>query len=143
MTAIQDTGRTVTVPATAPARTRLAVPGLIAAAAAAGATTAVAAVARAAGVSLAVDGDQIPLLGFTQLTFTFAVIGLILAAVLRRRATDPRRAFVRSTVALTAASLVPPFLIHLDAASVAVLIVAHLVAAAIVIPVVASRLRRS
>ena len=49
---------------------------------------------------------------------------------------------MRSTVALTALSLVPPLLIGLDAASQIVLEITHLVAAAIVIPTIAARLRR-
>jgi hypothetical protein len=122
-------------------RPTLVVPGIAAGLAAAAATTAVAAVARAAGVPLAAQGEQIPLLGFTQLTFIFSVIGVVLAVVLRRRAARPRRTFVRTTVAQTAVSLAAPCFLPIDIASIAVLILAHLVAAAIVIPVVASRLR--
>jgi Family of unknown function (DUF6069) len=126
-----------------PATTRrtLAVPGLTAAVAAAAATTAFAAVAEAAGVSFRADGEQIPLLGFAELTFVFSVVGVILAAVLRRKAAHPRRTFVRVTVPLAALSLAAPFFLPVDGASIAALVVAHVIAAAIVIPVVASRLR--
>ncbi len=123
------------------ARPALAVPGIAAALAAAAATTAVAATARAAGVALAADGEPIPLLGFAQVTFVFSVVGLILAAVLRRKAPRPRRTFVRTTVALAAVSLAAPFALPMDGVSIAVLILTHVVAAAIVIPAVASRLR--
>jgi Family of unknown function (DUF6069) len=122
-------------------RRTLAVPGIAAAVAAAVAVTAYAAVAEAAGISFAADGEQIPLLGFAQLTFGFSIIGVILAAVLRRKAAQPRRTFVRTTVVLAAISLAAPFLLPLDAASIAGLVVAHVIAAAIVIPAVASRLR--
>ena len=61
--------------------------------------------------------------------------------VLRRKAAQPRRTFVRTTVVLAAISLAAPFLLPLDAASIAGLVVAHVIAAAVVIPAVASRLR--
>jgi Family of unknown function (DUF6069) len=127
--------------ATTTARPALAVPGIAAALAAAAATTAVAATARAAGVALAAEGEQIPLLGFAQITFVFSVVGVILAAVLRRKAARPRRTFVRTTMGLTAVSLAAPFALPMDGVSIAVLVLTHLVAAAIVIPAVASRLR--
>jgi len=47
---------------------------------------------------------------------------------------------VRTTVALTALSVVPDFLIGVEARAVAVLVLTHVVAAAIVIPTLASRL---
>jgi hypothetical protein len=122
-------------------RPALVGPGVVAGLAAAAATTAVAAVALAAGVSLAAAGEQIPLLGFTQLTFGCSVVGVILAGALRRWAARPRRTFVWTTVGLTALSLAAPCMLPLDAASIAVLVVDHLVAAAIVIPLVARRLR--
>jgi hypothetical protein len=128
-------------PTSATARRALAVPGIAAGLAAAAATTTVAGVARAAGVALAAEGEQIPLLGFAQITFIFSIVGLILAAVLRRKAARPRRTFVRTTVALTAVSLAAPFTLPMDGVSIAVLILTHVVAAAIVIPAVASRLR--
>ena len=66
---------------------------------AATATTAIAAVAHAAGVSFEIDGEAIPLMGFAQMTVLGAVLGLVIA-VLCRRAVHPRATFVRVTVAL-------------------------------------------
>jgi hypothetical protein len=137
MTATLTDART----ATTTTRSALVVPGIAAAVASAAATTTVAATARAAGVALAAEGEQIPLLGFAQITFLFSVVGLILAAVLRRKAARPRRAFVRTTVALAVASLAAPFALPMDGVSIAVLVLTHVVAAAIVIPAVAARLR--
>jgi hypothetical protein len=118
-------------------------PAALAAVGAAAATTAVAAVAHAAGVSLAIEGQPIPLAGFAQLTLIFSVIGIVLAAALRRWAGNPRVAFVRTTVALTALSLVPDAIVNAALDTKLTLMATHLVAAAIVIPVVAARLRRS
>jgi Family of unknown function (DUF6069) len=119
----------------------LVVPGIAAGVTAAAATTTVAAIARAAGVALAAEGEQIPLLGFAQLTFLFSMVGVVLAAMLRRRAARPRRTFVRTTVTLAAISLAAPFTLPMDGVSIGVLVLAHVVAAAIVIPAVAGRLR--
>ena len=83
----------------------------------------------------------IPLAGFTQVTLTLSLVGVVLAAVLSRRAARPRRTFVRVTAILTALSLVPPFLIGTDGPSAAVLVATHLLAAAVVIPALAVRLR--
>ena len=106
---------------------------------AAAATTAIAAVAHAAGVSFEIDGEAIPLIGFTQMTLLGAVLGLVIAA-LCRRAVHPRATFVRVTVALTALSVVPDFTMSFDAASRAVLVLCHVTAAAIIVPVLARRL---
>ncbi|SCG76017.1 DUF6069 family protein [Micromonospora coxensis] len=123
-------------------RRRLLLPGLAAAAAAAVTVTAVAALAMAAGVDLELPdgGESIPLAGFTQLTFTFSVVGILIAWAIRCWASRPARTWVRTAVALTALSLVPPFLVDADLATECTLVLAHLVAAAIVIPVVARRL---
>ncbi|HYG95199.1 MAG TPA: DUF6069 family protein [Nocardioides sp.] len=104
-------------------------------------TTTIAAVASAAGVSFEDPaGTAIPVLAFTQLTLIFSLIGVGLAAVLARKARHPRPTFVRTTVALTALSVVPDFTFGFDAASALTLAGAHVVAAAIVIPTLASRL---
>src|SRR5690242_8001507 len=84
--------------------------GLVATVAASLATTVVAAGGHAAGISLDISGEAIPMFGFPQLTAIFSLIGLGLAVVLIRRAGSPRRTFVRTTVALTAVSLVPDVL---------------------------------
>ncbi|MGP4027420.1 DUF6069 family protein [Actinomadura sp. 3N407] len=114
--------------------------GLFACVTAAGATTVVAAVARGAGVPLEIDGESIPLLGFTQLTLLFSAIGVLLAVALRRWAASPRSTFLAVTVVLTALSVVPDLLISATVATKLTLISAHLAAAAIVIPLVAGRL---
>ena len=120
----------------------LVVTGLAATAAASVATSTIAAVGHAAGISLDVGGAPIPVTGFATLTAVFSLVGLVLAAVLARRAAAPRRAFVRTTVVLTALSLVPDALADAAGGTRALLMLTHLVAAAIVIPAIAARLPR-
>lgn len=134
---------TTTVNATRTSRSNtgaLVVTGIAAALAAAVATSAVAAVGHAAGVSLDVSGAPIPVPGFGVLTVVFSLVGLILAAVLARTVRRPRRGFVRTTVVLTVLSLVPDVIADAEVGTKALLILTHLVAAAIVIPAVARRL---
>jgi hypothetical protein len=114
--------------------------GAFAGVAAAAATTAFAAIAEAAGVSLKVAGEAIPLPGFAQLTLVGAIIGTILAVVLSLRATNPRRTFVATTVMLTALSIIPDVLADASSSTRIALAVSHVIAAAIVIPALASRL---
>ena len=115
--------------------------GAVAGLTAAAATTTVAAVAHAAGVSLeTAPGQAIPVLGFAQLTLFFTAVGVVLAKAMARWARNPRRTFVNTTVALTALSLVPDLALHgADLPTKLVLMATHLVAAAIVIPKLASR----
>ena len=113
-----------------------AVAGLVAAVA----TMIVVAVARAGDVPLAVDGEEIPILAFAELTLVGAAIGIGLAKLLGRWASHPRRTFTVITVALTALSLVPDLMVEATAGSKVVLALTHLVAAAIIIPAIASRL---
>ena len=127
----------------APERSRgLFVTGLLAAIAAAAGATLVGAVAMAAGVDFELPdgGESIPLWAFAQLTFIFSMMGLVLAAGLRRWSRHPRTVFVRVTLMLTAVSLVPPFLEDANLATVASLVLIHLAAAATFIPVVARKL---
>jgi hypothetical protein len=114
--------------------------GAVAGAGAAAATSAFAALADAAGVSLKVGGQAIPVLGFAQVTFVAAMIGAALAVVLSRRAQDPMRTFVRTTLALTVISFVPDVLADAQTTTRVALALSHVVAAAIVIPALASRL---
>jgi hypothetical protein len=114
--------------------------GLVAAAVASAATMAVAAAGHAAGISLDMAGAPIPVTGFGVLTAVFSVVGVVLAVALSRKARQPRRTFVRTTVALTALSLVPDVIADAGVATKALLILTHLVAAAIVIPAIARRL---
>jgi peptidoglycan/LPS O-acetylase OafA/YrhL len=105
------------------------------------ATTAVAAVVHAAGVSLEDGaGKAFPLYGFAQLTLFFTAVGVLIAAGIRRRASRPHTTFVRTTVALTALSLVPDAIVNADTGTKLALACTHLVAAAIVIPAIAARL---
>jgi amino acid transporter len=115
--------------------------GVSAALVASVATTVLAAIASAAGVSFADgSGESIPIAGFAQLTLVFSLIGVGIAARMARKARRPRRTFVRTAVALTALSFVPDLTFGFDAASAATLITLHTVAAAIVVPTLAGRL---
>jgi hypothetical protein len=118
----------------------LLLPGIAATAVACVATAAVAAAGHAAGISLDMAGEPIPVAGFAMLTAVFSLVGLGIAALLRRFARHPRAAFVRVTVALTVLSLVPDAVADAATSTKALLMLTHLVAAAIVIPVVARRL---
>jgi Family of unknown function (DUF6069) len=114
--------------------------GLAATAVAALATSTVAAAGSAAGISLDVSGAPIPVSGFAVLTVVFSLVGVVLAAVLARRARLPRSTFVRTTGVLTALSLVPDVVADATTDTRVLLMVTHLVAAAIVVPAVARRL---
>ncbi len=118
--------------------------GLVAGVAAAAVNTVVVALADAGDVSLTVDdsGRPIPLLGFAQVTIVCTLLGIGIAAILRRRSIHPATTFTRITVALTAVSLVPPFLVDAATSTRVLLIATHLIAAATIIPVIAKRLTR-
>ena len=118
--------------------------GVAAAGVASVATTVLAAIASAAGVSFADStGASIPIAAFAQLTLVFSLLGVGVAAVMARKARRPRVTFVRTAVALTALSFVPDLTFGFDAASAATLITLHTVAAAIVVPTLARRLART
>jgi len=108
---------------------------------AAAATTAIAAVAHAGGVSLeTAPGEAIPVLGFGQLTLFFTAVGALIARMVNRRAQQPHRAFVRTTLALTALSFAPDLALDTDVATKVTLMLTHVVAAVIVIPALSRRL---
>ena len=135
--------RTIPTTTTTVCRFTLLRSGIAAGAVAAAATTAVAAAAHAAGVSFADGtGESIPWFAFAQLTMICALLGVALAAGVRRRASQPHRTFTRAAWTLAVVSCVAPTLIGLSATAVAVLVADHLVAAAIVIPWIAGRLSR-
>ena len=118
--------------------------GVAAALIASVATTSLAALAHAAGVSFADQtGAGIPISGFTTLTLVFSLVGVGFAAVLARTARRPQRTFVRTALVLTALSFVPDLTFGFDGASAATLITLHSVAAAIVVPTLAGRLARA
>ena len=122
-------------------RTRsLVATGAAAALLASVATATVAATGHAAGISLDMSGEPIPVGGFATLTLVFSVLGLAIAVALKRFAARPRSTWVRATVVLTALSVVPDALADVSASTRALLITTHLVAAAIVVPAVARRL---
>jgi len=114
--------------------------GIVAALVAAAVTTGAAAVASALGVSFEVKGEAIPLLGFTELTIIFSVIGVGLAAIIARKAAHPRQTWIRTAVALVVVSFIPDATFGFDLPSALTLMGLHALAAAIVIPAVASRL---
>src|SRR3954453_1791927 len=104
----------------------LAVTGVAATAIASLPTVTVAAAGNAAGISLEVNGAPIPVPGFGTLTAVFSLVGLVLAAVLSRFARPPRRTFVRTTIVLTALSLVPDAIVAAAPATKALLMLTHL-----------------
>jgi len=116
-------------------------PGLKAGVAAAVATTVIASVASALGVSFeSAPGDAIPLAGFAQLTLVFTIVGILIARAIRSRGAHPRSTFTKTAVALLLLSFVPDLTMSFDVASKLSLMLTHVVAAAIVIPTLASRL---
>lgn len=121
-------------------QTNLWRPTAAAAVVAAAASTAVAAACQAAGASLEIDGEAIPLLGFFQLVLIFSFVGFLIACAIRRWAARPRQTFVRTTVVLTLVSFVPDLMVSASASTRLTLMATHVVAAAIVIPAVAARL---
>jgi hypothetical protein len=114
--------------------------GLVSGVIAAAANTAFAAVTHQFGVPLTIAEEQIPILGFAQLTMVGALLGILLAVVLARRSRSPRTWFVRTTVALTALSLVPDVVADADVATRIILGLTHLIAGAIIVPAIARRL---
>lgn len=140
MTATLTTAPLATTPTTRRSTGPLVRIGVAATATAGIATSAVAAAGSAAGISLDVSGAPIPVSGFAVLTVLCSLVGLALAAVLARRARHPRRTFVRTTVVLTALSLVPDLVVDAAPATKVLLMATHLVAAVIVVPALARRL---
>lgn len=123
-----------------PGRRSLWLAGAIAVAVAAVATTVLAAVGRALGAPIAVDGEAISLVAFPTFTVIAGAAGIALAAALNRWTRRPRRTFMVTTVVLTVLSLVPDLLVQVSPGSRIVLMLTHLVAAAIVIPTLSRRL---
>jgi Family of unknown function (DUF6069) len=115
---------------------------LVAAVAGAAATTAFAATAVAAGVPFEINGEPIPVGGFTTMTLLGAVLGAVLLLVTNRYAAQPRRRFLQVTVLLTALSCVPSVMSPPDTASKIALVVAHVLAAVIIVPVLARNAHR-
>jgi hypothetical protein len=116
-----------------------AIAGVIAAVA----TTAIAAVAKAADVPLVAGDMEIQIPMFAVFTLIGAALGAVIATQLQKRNGQPRRAFVITTVVLTALSLLPDITADATTATKLTLIGAHLVAAAVIIPALAARLTAS
>ncbi len=136
MTTTQDpTHHEPGVQSTQPSTRRLVRSGALAGAIAAVCTTLVAAIARAADVSLDVDATAIPIPAFAWWTIVGAALGVVLARLLRER-----RRFVVVTTVAAGLSLVPAIAAPDDTATKAVLVGAHLLAAAIIIPTLGQRL---
>lgn len=114
--------------------------GLGAAVGAAAVNAAVAAAARAAGVDLEVSGEAIPVSGIAFVTAMFSVVGVMIALALRQWSDRPGQWWLRTTIALTLLSLVPPLVVGADAATAATLVLLHLLAAVVVVPALARTL---
>lgn len=128
------TTRSTARPATGPASGRVTwgagiATGLVAAAV----VTALAAVLSASGHALTLSDGAIPVIGFAQFVLAGALVGIVLA-----RHTS-RRAFYRTTIALTALSVIPSIALGATAADKLGLVLTHVVAAAIIVPRLARR----
>ena len=136
MTAIpHSTVHEPVVQSTQPSTRRLVRSGALAGAFAAVCTTVVAAIARAADVSLEVNAEALPIPAFAWWTIIGAALGVVLARLLRER-----RRFVVVTTVAVGLSLIPAIAAPDDAATKAVLVGAHLLAAAIIIPTLSRQL---
>jgi peptidoglycan/LPS O-acetylase OafA/YrhL len=135
MTTIPAAHHEPSVQSTRPSTRRLVRSGALAGAIAAVSTTVVAAIARAADVSLEIDATAVPIPAFAWWTIIGAALGIVLARLLRER----RRFVVVATVA-AGLSLIPAIAFPDDSATKAVLVGAHLLAAAIIIPTLSQRL---
>jgi Family of unknown function (DUF6069) len=118
-----------------PSTRRLVRSGALAGAIAAVGTTAVAAIARAADVSLEINATVIPIPAFAWWTIIGAALGVVLARLLRKR-----RWFVVVTMLAAGLSLIPAIAAPDDTATKAILVGTHLLAAAIIIPTLSQRL---
>jgi hypothetical protein len=125
---------------TAAGTTRVLPTGVVAGLVATAANCAAVVAARAAGAEIAIAGERIPLDGFAVLTLAGALIGIALAKAFSRWAEHPRATFVRTTVILTALSIVPDVLVDATVAAKFVLAATHVIAAAIIVPELARRL---
>lgn len=123
------------VQSTQPSARRLVRSGALAGAVAAICTTVVAAIARAADVSLDINATAIPIAAFAWWTIIGAAVGVVLARLLRER-----RRFVVVTTVAAGLSLIPAIAAPDDTATKAVLVATHLIAAAIIIPTLGRRL---
>lgn len=129
MTTSQPTHHETHIQSGQPSTLALVRRGALAGVAAAVGTTAGAAIARAADVSLEIDATAIPIAAFALWTLVGAALGVLIARLL-----SARRRFLVVTIAATGLSLIPPIALPDDAATKAILVAAHLLAGAIIIP---------
>jgi len=134
-TTAHPTHQEPSVQSTRPPTRRLFQSGALAGTTAAVCTTAVAAIATAADVSLEIDSEAIPVAAFAWWSLVGAALGVVLARILRER-----RRFVVVTTIATGVSLIPPIAAPDDTATTAVLVGTHLLAAAIIIPILSRQL---
>jgi peptidoglycan/LPS O-acetylase OafA/YrhL len=120
---------------TQPSTRRLVQVGAIVGVVAAVCNAIVVAIASAADVSLKVDGKAIPVVAFPMWTFIGAVLGVLLARVLR-----DRQRFVIVTTVATALTLIPAIATPDDTATKLVLVGTHVLAAVLIIPALAREL---
>jgi hypothetical protein len=123
------------VQSTHPSTRGLVRSGALAGAIAAVCTTVVAAIARAADVSLEINATAIPIPAFAWWTLVGAALGVALARLLRER-----RRFVVVTTIAAGLSLIPAIAAPDDTATKAVLVGIHVLAAGIIIPTLSRRL---
>jgi len=106
------------------------------------AVEAVVAIANAVGPDVTLQGQAMPTGGSAIGVLMCMVPAIALLAGLRRWAANPARAWLRTTVVLTALSVVPDLTVaDTPVASRLTLMAAHVVAAAIIVPAVARALR--
>ncbi|WP_148574892.1 DUF6069 family protein [Nocardioides caldifontis] len=130
-------------PARRPRLRVVALTGLVATPVAMTATALGAALARSVGVDFQIPGggEQVPVAGVAVVTGFFSLVGVVIALGLRWWSRRPAVRFLQTTVALTAASMVPPFLSGGSAGTVTALVALHLVAAAVMVPPLTRSLR--
>ena len=107
------------------------------------ATTIIGAIAKAADVPLRLGELEVQVPAFAVFTLIGAAIGGLLASQLQKRASQPRRTFLLTTLALTALSFVPDLTANATTATKLAVVGAHIVAAAVIIPALAGRLTSS
>ena len=111
---------------------------------------AVAAIGKGLGVPLeaapqdAPAPEAIPLAAFAMMVISSAAVGTLIALACARWARRPERAYLITTLVLTAMSFAPSVTAgHATVATKVVLCLTHVAAAAIIIPTVARRLASS
>jgi peptidoglycan/LPS O-acetylase OafA/YrhL len=84
--------------------------------------------------------EHIPLLGYGTVILGSTIVGLLLAGAFARWARRPRRAFVITTLALTAVSFAFPATTTATTATKVVLDITHVIAAVLIIAAIAAHL---